>query len=45
MDNAERAENGATEPMFYPRVIILPRVTQGHWGGLRQDVSKNKAFK
>lgn len=45
MDNAERAKYGATEPMFPPRVIILPGVTQGHWDGWRQDVSKNKAFK
>lgn len=45
MDNAERAEYGATEPMFHPRVIILPGVTLGHWDGWRQDVSKNKAFK
>lgn len=45
MDNAERAEYGATELMFHPRVIILPGVIQGHWDGWRQDVSKNKAFK
>lgn len=42
---AERAEYGATELMFHPRVIILPAVTQGHWDGWRQDVRKNKAFK
>lgn len=45
MDNAERAEYGATEPMFHPRVIILPGVTQGHWDGWRQDVRINKTFK
>lgn len=45
MDNAERAEYGATELMFHPRVIIQPGVIQGHWDGWRQDVSKNKAFK
>ena len=42
---AERAEYGATEPMFHPRVIILPGVTQGHRDGWRQDVRKNKASK
>lgn len=45
MDNAERAEYGATEPMFHPRVIILPGVTQGHQDGWRQDVRINKPFK
>lgn len=44
MDNAERAERGATELTLRPRVIILPGV-EGHWDGWRQDVSKNKAFK
>lgn len=45
MDNAERAEYGATEPIFCPRVIILPGVTRGHGEGWRQDASKNKTFK
>lgn len=45
MDNAERAEHGATELTLRPRVIILPGVIQAHWDGWRQDVSKNKAFK
>ncbi len=44
MDNAGRAEYGATEPMFHPGVIILPKVTRGHWDGWRQAVSKNKSF-
>lgn len=41
----ERAEYGATEPMFHPRVIILPGVTWGHRVGRRQDVSIKKASK
>lgn len=37
----ERAVYGATEPIFHPRVIIMPGVTWTYWDKWVQDARKN----